>query len=375
MLYYIVVFIVSLWATNQADKSYKRRNEYILFSFIAVLPPILLAGLRGPTVGSDTEQYIEEIFNLACLADNFESFRERTGGGEVLYMLLNYIVSRFTNNPIYVQTLSHIFVILPVYKVAMLWRKKVSPVYVMLFFYCICYQESLSTVRQSIAMSLSFLAIVLFIDKKYKKYIFWTLASFGFHMSAFVPLLFPALYYISIKYPFKRHFLTYSIIVVAIVYVISHIDNYLGVLLNSGLISARYAIYSSAYSDFDEGLGITNIIVKILTVAYFTYIVFRADNDYLLNFFFWIAIVDLLLSLGGAAISPIQRLAYYARIISCVSIPYVFTKYPIYSLFNDRRIKVPMGLFFSILLIFFWYYVYMHGDMDSTFEYTFASII
>lgn len=374
MLYYIVVFIISLWATSQANKSYRNRKTFVFFSFFAVAPPILLAGLRAPSVGSDTEQYIEEIFNLACLADSFDAFRERREGVEFIYMLLNYVVSRFTNNPIYIQTLAHIFVVLPVYKAAMLWRKDISPVYVMLFFYCISYQESLSTVRQAIAMSITLLAFTYFVRREYKKYIVWSVIALGFHVTAFIPLLFPVLYFITTKYPFRKYMSRYVVIVVISIYLILNLETILVLLLSSGIIPVRYAIYSSTFTeyDMDQGLGITNIVVKILTLLYFTYIVLRAKDNNILTFFFFVAILDLLLSLAGTVISPLQRLAYYPRIITCVSIPYVFTKYPIYSVVNNRRTRVPMGLFFSMLLIFFWYYVYMHGDMDSTFAYCFA---
>ena len=372
MPYYIVVFIISLWATNLANKCYRNRKAYLFFSFFAVVPPILLAGLRAPSVGSDTEQYIEEVFNLACMADSFEAFRERREDIEFIYMLLNYVISRFTNNAIYIQTVAHIFVILPVYKAAMLWRKDISPMYLMLFFYCISYQESLSTVRQAIAMSITLLAFTYFIRKEYKKYIIWSAIAFGFHVTAFIPLLFPVLYFITTKYPIKKYLFKYIFLISFSIYIIGNLESYLVILLSSGLIPVKYAIYSSTYSDFSQGLGITNVVVKILTLIYFTYIVLRSVNDKLLTLFFFIAALDLLLSLAGSVLSPLQRLAYYPRIITCISIPYVFTKFPIYFILNRQRKKIPIALFFSILLIFFWYYVYMQGDMDSTYAYTFA---
>lgn len=369
MIYYVVVFLISLWATSMANKHYHNKSAYFIFSLFATLPPIFLAGLRASSVGCDTEGYVDGIFNVALSTNDFGILRERKEDIELLYLGLNYLATRFTNNPVFVQTFAHILIIYPVYKTSMLWRKDFSPVFVMFIFYCVCYQESLSTVRHFIALSFSLLAITYCIKRKYFKFAFLTITSLGFHHSAIMSLISPILLFLLGKYPIKQYVLLYVSLFLILVVAILRLDAVIVMFLMSDLLPAKYAIYSPTYSDFDQSLGMSNLIIKTLTCFYIFLIVLRFKTNKLIDLFFFVALLDMVLSFASLIVTPLARLAYYFRMISCVSIPYVLNKYPLIITWGVRRVKMPGELVYIVILTFFWYYVYMSGNMGGTAEY------
>lgn len=63
MIIYIFIFALSLLGVKIADMWYDDQRRLWAGSLLAVLPPIIIAGLRDSTVGSDMELYIVPIFN------------------------------------------------------------------------------------------------------------------------------------------------------------------------------------------------------------------------------------------------------------------------------------------------------------------------
>ena len=53
---YSLMFIVSLYFVNQADKT-KSRGKFIFLSLLALIIPCLFAAFRGEKVGTDVLQY------------------------------------------------------------------------------------------------------------------------------------------------------------------------------------------------------------------------------------------------------------------------------------------------------------------------------
>ena len=146
MLIYIVVFIISLWGVREADVRYEERSYRILFSLIAVLPPILLAGFRDSTVGTDMVIYILPLFEEQAIAQQELGTFIDTNDLEILYLILNYIVAKITDSPFVLLLLIHTLIIIPLYITAMKWRELLSPVLFMFVFYMIFFALFISMI-------------------------------------------------------------------------------------------------------------------------------------------------------------------------------------------------------------------------------------
>lgn len=371
---YIIAFSISLWGTYMASA---KRSQFALGTLIALLPPILLAAFRDETVGSDTERYVKYMY-LAAINNkgDYSVLSNQFEDGDLLYLRCAYFLSFFTNKIWVYHAFFHSLVVVPVYIVAQRWRHIVSPVMVMLIFYVVCYQESLSIVRQSVAMSFSLLALTTFIDGKYLKAGILYFMAIGFHLTGVLPLLFLLFYYLAKRFPIKPYIKYYLLASFLILVTIFQFEKILLFALGYNLLPSRLLIYTSEEGMFDADIGLTNLVVKIVTVIFFVFVLYKSKvESWLTDFFFIIALADLVFSLSGMIVMPLIRLAYYARIVSCISIPYVVSYNKLFLKFEYRAVRFPVLFLFITLLLTFWYYVYIHGNMSDTASYEFSTEI
>ena len=100
-----------------ADLWYDDRRRFIAGSLLAVLPPILIAGLRDSTVGSDTDLYVIPIFNgIASNGQNLIEFLDSYPGMEWGYLFVNYVIAQITDEPFVLLLCIHILIIIPIFR-------------------------------------------------------------------------------------------------------------------------------------------------------------------------------------------------------------------------------------------------------------------
>ena len=337
---------------------------------LSVLPPILLAGFRDVSVGSDMQLYINPIFEYLQSTDgNLGIVRDRWEDVEFMYLFLNYIVYYTTNSFVCFLIALHALIIIPLYVSAMKWRNFLSPVYFFLIYYCIFYQETLSIVRQSLAISFAILSITYFIDRKVLKFSIFAILSISFHSTAVIALLIPLLYKILSIFPIKKYYLGYLLILLATSYFLMSIDSIFIWLINSGLIGGKYLIYTSGGNTFEANLGMTNIVVKVAILFYMLLVLIKYKPNIMIDTFLVLEIIDLILSLCGLIAGPLDRFSLYFRLMLCISLPFLFKNCPLFVYFNSYRISLPVRYPILLLLCAFWVYVYMMGDYDSTSVY------
>ena len=113
MIVYIIIFALSLLGVKVADIWYDDKQRFWAGSVLAVLPPILIAGLRDSTVGSDTDLYVIPIFNdIALNGQNLAEFLDSYPDMEFGYLLLNYVVAQVTDLSFVWLTCIHILIII-----------------------------------------------------------------------------------------------------------------------------------------------------------------------------------------------------------------------------------------------------------------------
>ena len=376
MIVYLITFVLSLLGVMIADLWYDDQRRFLVGSTLAIIPPILIAGLRDSTVGFDVELYVLLVFNdIVSNGHNLMDFIDLYSGLEIGYLFLNYIVAQVTDMPFVLLLCIHILIIVPLYATAMKWRMHFPPVLFMFIFYMIFYQETLSIVRQSIALSLSVFAITLLWEKKYVYYAVCTIIAFLFHQTAVIVLSFPMIYYIVDRFSIRQN----SILLIAVGLVVAlfflNIDNILIWMIESGYIDMKFLKYTSADDTFTPVLGAANFVVKIVTIAYFIYIMALYKSDTILKFFLITAVLDMLFSLCALIVQPLDRISLYYRLMTCISIPYIIYNYPIIYDDDDAPYTRPIIGIFGLLLFAYWFYVYMLGNYDDTADYQISSTL
>lgn len=359
-----------------ADLWYEDRRRFIAGSILAVLPPILIAGLRDSTVGSDMELYIVPVFNgIASNGQNLIEFIDSYPDMEIGYLFVNYVIAQLTDQPFFLLICIHILIIIPLYITAMKWREHLSPVLFMFIFYMIFYQESLSIVRQSIALSFSMLAFTLFMEKRYIRYCLYMTVAFLFHQTAVVALSFPLVYFMVDRISIREYYYYYIGVALVIALFFLNLDNILIWMIENDYIDLKFLKYTSLDNTFTPVLGAANFVVKIATIAYIIYLMFLSKPDTILKFFFVMAFLDMLFSLCALIVQPLDRFSLYYRLMTCISIPYIVYNYPV--IFDDDDVPYtrPIIGIFGLLLFAYWFYVYMLGNYDDTADYQISSTL
>lgn len=359
-----------------ADLWFDDQRRFLAGSILAVLPPILIAGLRDSTVGSDTDLYVVPVFNsIASNGQNLMEFIDSNTDIEVGYLFLNYVIAQLTDQSFFLLLSIHMLIIIPIYITAMKWREHLSPMLFMFIFYMIFFQESLSIARQSIALSFSLLAFSLFMEKKYIKSFIFAIVAFLFHQTAVIALSIPLIFFAVDRFSIREYYLYYIGVTIAVAFFFLNFDAILIWLIDGGYIDMKFLRYTSIDNEFSPVLGAANFVVKIVIIAYIIYVMVSYQLDTLLKFFLVIAVLDMLFSLCALILQPLDRISLYYRLMACISLPYIIYNYPIIYADDGVPYTKPIEGMLCVLLLAYWFYVYMLGNYDETADYQINSML
>ena len=179
---YIICFFLSvffIWlgtkhcTKQQEDNGDRKQNKLKKLPVtIGILLPTLLAAFRDTSVGTDVGFYVVPYFNSAVRSISFWKYVAGLGGiakQDLGYDLLNYIISRFTDDIGWLFFFTELLIIVCIFAGCWILRFHFQPWTAMLFYYLIFYNMTLSTVRQSCACAISFLAVTLALKFNFKR--------------------------------------------------------------------------------------------------------------------------------------------------------------------------------------------------------------
>ncbi len=376
MIFYLITFAISIWGVWEADIWYDNKRLRLINSLAALLPPILLAGFRDSTVGADVEFYILPVFNgLISSGQDLLEFFDSHSEFERLYLFLNYLVAQVTDQYFVLLLIIHSLILIPLYVAAMKWRDTLSPALFFFFFYMIFFQESLSIVRQAIAMSFSLLAFSYYLERKYIIYAVLMLIGLGFHNTAVIALTYPIVLLVIDRLPIKDYYPLYIGLLAIFILFVLNIENVVIWLVENDHIDLKYLKYVVSDGTFEAALGVTNFVVKVFTVLYIIFLFLWYIPDMTLKFFLVIAVLDLSFSLCALILQPLDRISLYYRIMSCIYIPFLLRNCPIVYSKGAIQYHIPVAYLWEGLLFVYWFYVYMLGDYDNTADYQFNSLL
>lgn len=249
---YLVMFCLSSILIHFAEVSQKKRQSKLVYCFLVIISLLLsaaMAGVRDETVGSDVLGYGRGTFLSSIKYHSLSDFIAKTDL-ENGYCAINYIVSRFTDNPHWfyfiIALLMNIFVFWGVYR----YKKAHSNFRIalaMFVYYTVFYNQSLNILRQSLAIAIILFAVNFMFEKKYVKYIILCFCAMLFHTSAIICVCFLPIYILISKYPNMKScvFVVVGGILVVVFY--NEISKY---LMGKGIFPEKYERYMGSGEDF-----------------------------------------------------------------------------------------------------------------------------
>lgn len=354
ILIYFGALIITLIFLHYFSNA-KTQNRFVIFLgvLITALPLSLIAGLRDPSVGTDTSDYMV-IFNSIYKSSLVECFSEIEieKGFVLLVKILSILLGE--DNSIIFFALEYVSLIVLIYALLNI-KDKLNPCLVFFLYFLVFYHCSLNIVRQGLSMSLIILMIVKLVDKKYIQSILVLLISSCIHISSVIVILFifAAVWLKNYRnLPSKRFFYVLSLVTLMIFFYFCWED------IVTLPIFSSYDKYLK--DDYSLGLGIfiTGSIYFIIPLTLFKSEIFSEyDTEVLFNI--------------AAMYIPIASLGYFARYASRLNLyPKIaivlFASHLIHKVKNPSERKF---LLCSYLFLFIWEYVRYYMILNQTEAY------
>lgn len=382
---YIVCFFSSmffLWIGTQKyigvkmNGKYWDNTKYVGISVvIGIFIPILLATFRETSVGSDVEFYVVPYFEQAIETNGFEKYVSLLGGKgqDLAYCLLNYAITRITSNIGWLFLSVQLITICFVFAACWQLRDVAAPWLSMLFFYFIFYNITLSTVRQSCAVALSFYAIALSLKNGFnKKTIIQSIAvvvcAITFHLTAIVVV--PLLVLGYLIYTKKLNVLATSMSIILFCLMVGiFLEPFMTII--SSIVSAISTKYSKPFFLNSNGAGVggyTSVILLGMIVTIIQFMLLKrtqSDNSKRINkvlFVFDVMYVVGMLFLSKIAFIP--RLLYYIQIMWNISLAQVGTVVG-----GRKGNKIVAEVFALLIVMIYWMYFFVMGGVHGTYPY------
>lgn len=344
MWQYYVFFILLFLFFIVTQESYKPLSRAkTVFAAITFFMLWLLIGLRDKTVGIDTIGYVGSFNNATTLL-----FETQKKASEPLYQIFEYVVRYFTSN-------YHIFLLVSsvsmCYALFKVFDRFLKTPYEVMAGFCIyvlmgIMSFNMAGIRQTIAMSLGFLAFIAIDEGKWKKTIIFIIAAYLFHNTAIVLLLILPAYYFNL-----RKYALYASIIIALLGVVA--PSYISTFIGSYLITQeRFDGYTL------EGEGQTYVAFALQFILVIVAYIRRREiplPEKTVNFLFTMAYLGLAIQSTSWALYEMARLSFYFSMFDIVLVPLALTAWKSNNMGNFIRPAFIFGCLFYI-------FVLAHGD-------------
>ncbi len=365
---YFMTFFLSCIFTDIAQRFFKndKKRKGIELSIIAILLPCLLAGFRSLDIGTDIKVYVNPFFQIAINSNNFFSYKLALSNIELLYSILNYIVSLFTNNVNVLLFIIQLIMTTLVYLYIYDQRNEVPMWLAMATYYTFIFPRFLNLIRQGIAVCIVLYSMKYLKQKRKKAFFISMIIALLFHSTAFfaIPIYFIYEIYNVSKNSKKTQNIICIIFLMMIVLVFSY-DKFLKIFLNMGIFPEKFEIYFSKYLKknivFDWSSTLYKFVWLILLIL--PYKNSQKVNDY--GFYYLMLIMDMVLWNFNYKILNAERLSYYYFSIPGITlIPQTAKLYK-----NDNFNKITIYSITIILFFIYWYIKFIYLNAGNMYPY------
>lgn len=280
MLPYILTLVPVVLFVNWNNSKNFQRNLALFIWFVAL---VLLAGLRGD-ISSDFNGYRNIFRNYQRytwkMLPAIMNISYNFNGWELGYVLLNFLISRFTDNYVWVQIIVAILTYFPVFIIA---KKSDSPVIVILTFLSVGYYlEGFNTVRGMLAASICIFSIKYIEEGNFKRFLLIILIAFFFHN---ISILLIPLYVILRQKQSAIRMLGYSLELIILILFLGRIAYFLnGIFLFTNASNVMKMLYGHRYT---FGAILPHLLVSSFAIGLYVYSRYQAKlyniNDDFLN--------------------------------------------------------------------------------------------
>ena len=354
MILYIIIFLLAIFFSYFAFKESKVNISFLL---LMVLTLCLPAAFRSYDVGIDVQLYVEPLWRDACLSNSWHQYQiNATFDTEKGYLMLNYIISRFTTNIAWLFFIHQLILVASLTFIISKCRKYNPLSFLLIGIYCFYYYcTSLSMFRMSVAIALCFFLSYFLFTGKYKWFIVGALFTSIFHNSAVLVLLLLPIKLIIDRFKNKQTLLLVLVLASGVVLYASFfvLATY---LISSGFLADKFLTYTE-----QVGYKTHKIDLVLLGISFFmVYLVpkVKRSENYCLYFKFFI-LIAIMLTMLGSLFETANRLAYYFTFPAFAILPLVSK----YSKHNYPLIII------LVTTIVFWMYGAITSDMDGTIPY------
>lgn len=318
LIYFIIILllIIGIFFKNPKIKKY--------YYFLICLLIFLVSSFRNELIGNDTIQYLRffDLINGANLNHYIDN-----GYFEVGYIYINYFIKLISDSKLFFLTITSAFIYFGIFR--FIYKNSKNEFMSLLLFVLLLYFfESMSAIRQYLAISIILLSFDNIRNKKLIKYIISVVLALLIHKSAIICILLYFVYNIKIdkKTKFILLFITLLLSLVGANFISS--------------ILLRFNFYTS-YLDRLGTIKLASFIGMIINILIYLFVSFRHTKDKESEFFINVAFISMLLSILTLNFSILGRLSLYFEIFSLISI--------VNSIFSIKTVK--NRLLFSIILL------------------------
>lgn len=336
MVAYSIALIASIMLCALSNKLKGRQRS--IFRVLSTFPLFFIAAIRYD-VGTDYFYTYVPVF-MRIAAGSYAGYITPTGSIMTIepgYQLLNYIVSRFTDNYVWIFAVTALIFICFVYKA--IYEQSVAPCFsIFLLVAGIHYFSFLNGMRQMIVAAVFLYAVRYLDEKKYITYVIVILLAATIHISALVYLPFLLLANININK--KKAWICLGIVTALMMP--------LGNLIRTIISKTQYGWYLSSNYDNVEGGYITTAIqlaIFLLISLYMKNNVKKSTNVY-----YWCALISAIVGTMFRILPGPTRIMMIFTLPSIISIPYAVS--------TEHSTKARFLLKNGIIVIYSIYVIY-----------------
>lgn len=250
MIPYVLCYCFCIYFSYRAETVLKCNKKiwFTVYSLLTVLLPTVLAGCRDYSVGVDINIYVHPAFEYALKYSSLVSFLEFNAAWyksvDVLFAILVYVVSRFTNNCHWVLLVISALINGFFYAGFVKMRQYTKIWFGMAMFLLYYYIPSLNIMRQMLAAAIIFYSFSYLLEKEYVKFVLGVAIAALFHSSG----LFGFVYLLIHKYMKGRYKAVKSLFLMATATAISlFLPYFVSVLVHVGVFPVKYLNYVSGH--------------------------------------------------------------------------------------------------------------------------------
>lgn len=366
MLVYIITFIIVELLAHLIPSSKEKTKWYhymFLFSIIFILS--LVGGLRSINIGTDVKIYGERWFRLATNSYSFNFYRTIVSTTDIGYLMINYLVSRISSNInifLFVhQVICNSIIVITLYK----YREKCSFSLSLLLYLCFFYCRTFNILRQAVALSIVFAAIINLIENKNKKFIIYVLISSLFHFTAiFSLLMFPIKKICDIES--KKKYIYIILILIGMLLITINIETTIKILYSYGIVNKRIYNYLFEYVNKNaKTIGFEFLIKSssLLIILLNKNALKKLNKE---NYFLIITtIIEYILFQVRTKIMYADRISLYFGYTMILILPQV-VKVP-----NKGKQKLLYYILILSIALIYWYYKYIYSGSCEVYPYEF----